>query len=488
MLPIINLLENCEKHGSAVALEFEGQIVTYDALARDVRSSAQAIARRCSPGDRVALICANSYDYIRLSLAIELAGALRVPVNVKSTPAEAARVLADCTPAFAIYEEPMRALLPEGLTASLASDPALHEARPSSALPKLSPDQPCSITYTSGSTGDPKGVVMSHANWFHVFTNMLIDRDILQGDRMGFIGPLTHAGWSYLYAGLWRGTVNVICRAGDTAGLLARAARAPIHSVTCVPTTMMRLMAGMGDGHLLHDSLRWIGVGGAPITQSQLDRALATFGGKVVVNYGQTEAMMTCTFMDYRHEDHAAGADHIGRPYVFSDIRIADADGAPVAPGTVGEICIRGPHCMIGYWNRPDTTRDTIRDGFVCSGDLGLQETSGLFRLVGRAKEMIISGGFNIYPMEVENVIATHNGVAEVAVIGIPDKEWGERVVCFVAPEPGTKIDVSELVAFAKDTLGIKAPKDLHVLDILPKSMTGKIDKKALRASLGVAA
>ncbi|MDS1135145.1 class I adenylate-forming enzyme family protein [Nitratireductor indicus] len=482
MLPILNLLDICCKHGDRDALVFGGKTISYVQLHDAVLEAANGLSRHAAKGDRVALLCENTAGFIITSLAIELVGAVRVPVNIKSTPVEIEKILADCEPVLCVTEASTRHLL--GAEAGYRQMdaqalPAAGGARP--AVP-LEPGDFCSITYTSGSTGNPKGVVLSHANWHCVYINMLLERDIRENDTLAFIGPLTHAGWSYLYAALMVGARSVIFKAGDTDSMVAYAAGHPVTIVTCVPTTLSRIVAVTAPDHPLVASLKWIGIGGAPTSAALLEKARALLGDRIVFNYGQTEAMMTCTYMDFRKEgDLPPEAEYIGRPYLFTSVKIVDKDGKSLPVGEIGEILVKGPHAMVGYWRQPELTEEVFDDGFIRTGDLGIESAPGLFKLIGRIKEMIISGGFNIYPSEVEAVVSVFPGIDEVAVIGAKSEEWGEKVVCFYSAEGDAAIDEAELRTHSKTRLGIKTPKDFIQLGAMPKSGTGKIDKKALR-------
>lgn len=484
MIPIYELLENARKNDARTALVFGEHHVTYGGLRRQVIGAAESLDRLIAPGERVALLCTNSNQYVWSSLAIELIGAIRVPINIKSSRAEVGKIIADCEPALVLYEDSTRHLVPDtGTTRIMHVDHIACEAGTGRhLLDRIKAEDICSINYTSGSTGSPKGVVLSHRNWSFVYVNMIVDRDIEATDSLAFIGPLTHAAWSYLVAGLLVGATNIVFAGGNTDALLAYSRSNPVTIVTCVPTTLSRIVEGTGKTDLLAKTLKWIGIGAAPVTQAQLDRAAEIFGNRIVINYGQTEAMMTCTYMDFRrHGPEHFVANFIGRPYVFSRIKVVGKDGMAARRGEVGELYLHGSHTMMGYWKQPEATLETIRDGYIASGDLGVEEEPGLFRLVGRIKDLIISGGFNIYPSEVEAVVSRYPGIDEIAVLGKACDVWGERVVCFYSERPGASVDQEALKAYCKEHLQIKAPKEFHRLATMPKSPTGKIDKKAIR-------
>lgn len=484
MVPVKDLLAACFKFGERPAIVISGVTLDYNGLAESISRQAEELAKHLSVGDRIALLCGNTLDFITLSLAAELIGAIRVPLNIKATPAEIAALLEDCSPKLVVYEAETEGLLAQApaIKAIGAAILASASEEPHTSSGVISPAARCSITYTSGSTGKPKGVVLTHANWHYVFANMLIDRDISAADTLAFIGPLTHAGWSYLYAGLLRGARAAVFDAGDVETMLAFAEQDEVTIITCVPTTLSRIIKGTDDHHPLRQSLKWIGVGGAPTSPTLLERAISTFGRRIVLNFGQTEAMMTCAFYDLaREQEHHDEAGLIGRSYIFSGVVIRAEDGTACAIGEVGEICVSGPHTMLEYWNNPQQTAAVYRGDEILTGDLGVEFAPGLFRLVGRAKDMIISGGFNIYPMEVETAVAALPEVDEVAVMGIPDEEWGEKVVCLLSIHKGAELSADSLRQFLKPVLGIKTPKIFHLLPQLPKAATGKIDKKALK-------
>ena len=489
MVPINDLTTNCQKYGGRIAIIVGTEQLSYSELFERISGQAALLAGILQPGDRLALLCANTTDFITLSLAAELIGVIRVPINIKSTPSEIAMLLEDCCPGLVVYEVATGHLLADVQSLPLRSVQQLRTGGNATALPcaPLVSDR-CSITYTSGSTGKPKGVVLTHGNWHYVFANMLIDRNISETDVLGFVGPLSHAGWSYLYAALLRGARSVIFDAGDVDGLLAYARTETVTIVTCVPTVLSRLVGLLTPDHPLVQTLKWVGIGGAPTCVSLLARARSFFGNRIVLNYGQTEAMMTCAFHDFAREADIAETDGlIGRAYIHADVAIMAPDGRRLAPGDIGEICVRGPHTMLEYWGQPALTVRAYRDGFILTGDLGVAEPHGLLRIVGRAKDIIISGGFNIYPQEVEAAVSLLADIDEVAVLGLPSEEWGEKVVCVFSSGNGQPIAPDALRAVLKPRLGIKTPKEFHQLPALPKAPTGKIDKKALRVQLEAA-
>jgi acyl-CoA synthetase (AMP-forming)/AMP-acid ligase II len=256
-----------------------------------------------------------------------------------------------------------------------------------------------------------------------------------------------------------------------------------------VPTVLTRIvnhprLAGFDLG-----SLRAIGYGAEPIPINTLEKALQRFGPVLTQNYGLTEAMMTVATLP--PADHfelgpdgkpVPRAGCIGRPYTFVEVVLRDAGGRPVPDGEVGEITIRSEHMTQGYWQRPDETAKVLRDGWLWTGDLARRDRAGFITLAGRSKDMLISGGFNIYPAELEAVLTNHPQVVEAAVCGVPDADWGEVAVAFIAPLPGTRPTAEELQAHCKPILGLRTPRRFALLDSLPKNANGKVDRPRLKA------
>jgi acyl-CoA synthetase (AMP-forming)/AMP-acid ligase II len=333
--------------------------------------------------------------------------------------------------------------------------------------------------------------MMSHRNWHSVYQNMLIDRGIDHGAKLAHIGPLTHASGTYFIPYLLRGAASVIVANGPLDIFLSMIEREKITAFTCVPTVLTRILNHENLEKYDLSSLRWIGFGGEAIPRNTLKKALAKWGSILTQNYGLTEAMMTCSFMsgsEYlvteANEKSGIREGCIGRPYTFVELVIRDEDGSRVAIGEVGEITISAEHVMQGYWRRPDETAHVLRDGWLWSGDLARQDDEGYVYLVGRSKEMFISGGFNIYPAEVESCLSGCPGVQAAAVIGVPDESLGELCVAFIAAEPGFGLTETMCEHHCKPIIGFRTPRKWFFVDHLPLTGNGKVDKASLKASL----
>lgn len=492
------------RFGARVALRHGERSWTFTEFDAGVDHLASGLAERLPAGSRVMLYMANRPEYLLLQSAIERAGLVRVPVNARATAHELATLVADCTPAAlfhdrgtadrvaaadlprALWTAPVDTFTREGTRngpafAELSTSPVWREM-----LDRAAPDDLASINYTSGTSGRPKGAMLSHRNWAAVTRNMLIDRDIRGDDVVAHIGPLTHSSGTYFAPWFLRGATSVIVDGVD--GLLADIAHHRVTVFTCVPTVLTRIVNHPGLDRFDLSSLRMIGYGAEPIPRNTLEKALTLFGSVLVQNYGQTEAMMTCATLP-ASEHFIPGTDEprvgcIGRPYTFVEIVLRAADGEPVPPGEIGEITVRSDHVMQGYWGMPDETAKALRDGWLWTGDLARMDESGLITLTGRSKEMLISGGHNIYPQEVEAVLTSCPGVMEAAVIGQSDPDWGEIAVAFVSVVEDCELSPEEIGLAVKPRLGIKTPKRIEIVPSLPKTPNGKVDKKLLRERL----
>jgi acyl-CoA synthetase (AMP-forming)/AMP-acid ligase II len=479
----------------------------FDAAADSVATG--LLTAGLKPGARVGLFMSNRPEYMLLQFALERAGLVRVPLNARFTANEVALILGDCAASAVFYDSATadrvaqaHVELPEPTWTCSVDEEAADggpvwsalvdtEAQPDR-LCRAQPEDLCSLNYTSGTTGRPKGAMLSHRNWIAVYRNMLVDRDMREDDVVAHIGPLSHASGSYFTPWLLRGATNVIVPGGRLEDLFETISQLGVTVFTCVPTVLTRIVNHPDIDHYDLSSLRAIGYGAEPIPHNTMKKALQRFGAILTQNYGLTEAYMTCCIL--RPEEHFLPTDvqnseprmrvgSIGRPYTFVEVVLRDERGYPVPPDEVGEITIRSEHVMKGYWGLPEETRKVLRDGWLYSGDLARMDESGFITLVGRSKEMLISGGFNIYPHEIEAVLTSHPKVMEAAVIGVPDPEWGEVATAYVVASPNAALSEETLVSFCKPLLGFKTPKRWTIIDRLPKNPNGKIDKQALRAA-----
>ena len=501
-IPSALMAQTVRSFPNKVALRYGEQSWTFAEFDTYADRLASGLVRRVPPGARVMLFMANRPDYVLLQCAIERAGLVRVPVNARSTAHELGVMLADCEPAALFYDattaDRAAALDAAGLWSARVEGRGaqggpptvdlLSESVDRSLLERATLDDLSSINYTSGTSGRPKGAMLTHRNWAAVYRNMLVDRDIRHDDVKAHIGPMTHSSGTYFVPWFLRGGTSVIVEGGSVDGLLAAIARHKVTVFTCVPTVLTRIVNHPDLDRYDLSSLRMIGYGAEPIPRNTLEKALRKFGPILVNNYGQTEAMMTVTTLP-ANEIFVPGTAEprvgcIGRPYTFVEVVLRDPDGSPVPTGEIGEITIRSEHVMQGYWRREDETAKVLRDGWLWTGDLACMDDAGFITLTGRSKDMLISGGHNIYPQEVEAVLTSCPGVLEAAVVAQPDPNWGEIAVAFVSIDDACRLGPDEIGLSVKPKLGIKTPKRIEIVASLPKTTNGKVDKKLLRERL----
>lgn len=456
------------------------------------------------PGDRVAWLGFNDSPAMEVYFAPARIGAIAVPLNFRLSSGELAQVAADCTPMVLICDHAhlaaaqalvadcpaIRALLVTGPGGSYESALADAGPEPDFAAHASADTDTLILFYTSGTTGQPKGVMTSHAN---LFANAMGTGYHLglpgQGTHM-VTGPLFHtAAGARIFAAPLFGNHLILMPQFDIARLLAAIQTHRISLVQFVPTMMALILDHPGLGQHDLSSLRDLTYGAAPMPVPLLERTLAAFPGvRVSQAFGMTEAAPIVTVLTA--EDHAAGGPRlasVGRAVAYCDLRILRPDGTDAAPGEAGEIVVRGPNITRGYWNRPDETAAVLRDGWYHTGDGACFDADGYVVLAGRIKDMIITGGENVYPIEVENVLSAHPGVATAAVIGLPDPVWGERVHAVICPVAGVAPNAAEIIQWARARLAhYKCPKSVGFLPGgLPLTSVGKIDKRALRAMAG---
>jgi fatty-acyl-CoA synthase len=438
-------------------------------------------------GDRVALLGENSPAYLEWLFAAARLGAITVPVNMRLAAAEVAHVLAD-SGAGVLVRSTTFAPLADAACTELDGGPVLvelGEAPDGPGRPEPEPAtgrgaEPCVIMYTSGTTGRPKGAVLTHDNMLWNAVNMLsAGPGIASTDVTIAAAPLFHIGalglsaLPLLYAG---GTV-VVVPSFDPAGFLDLLATHRVTTQFLVPAMWAALTRVPDLDERSFPALRWAISGGAPCPVTVIERFLA-LGWTFTEGFGMTELSPSALFLDAA--DVVAHAGSVGRPFLHVDARLVDEAGEDVGDGEVGELVLRGPTVFAGYWNRPEETAEAMRGGWFHSGDLGVRDEHGFVTLVDRKKDMIITGGENVYPVEVEQVLHRHPAVADVAVVGVGDPQWGETVLAVVVLDGD--VDPTELIAFAREHIAhFKAPRWVEVVDELPRNATGKLLKRVLR-------
>ncbi|GDY31551.1 acyl-CoA synthetase [Gandjariella thermophila] len=470
---------------------------TYADLDLRVRRLAHALrglgVRR---GDRVAYLGANHPAFLETLFAAGTLGAVFVPLNIRLAGPELAHCLADSgaevlvhapdqAEAAAVSPGTMRHRIPlagsGGYEELIAAAPAGPIDEP------VGLDDPCMIMYTSGTTGRPKGAVLSHGNIIWNSINVLVDIDLAADEVTLVVAPLFHTAGLNMTClpTLLKGGTVVLVPAFDPVRVLDLIERHRVTYMFGVPTMYDAMAACPRWAAADLSSLRQVNCGGSPVPpttiRTYLDRGLAFSQG-----YGMTEASPGVLYL--ARENSATKAGTAGVPHFFTDVRVVDAAMRDVAPGEKGEVLVSGPNVMRGYWNRPDDTARALDGGWFRSGDVATVDEDGFVSIVDRMKDMIISGGENVYPAEVEAVIHEHPDVAECAVIGVPDERWGEVGRAVVVAMPGTAPSEADILSFLAGRLArYKVPKSVVFATELPRNPSGKLLKKSLRERYGLA-
>jgi long-chain acyl-CoA synthetase len=459
------------------------------------------------PGDRLLLFMRNHPRYLELLWGAWWAGLVVVPVNAKLHPAEVEWIVDDAQARWAFVTGELLAG-----SQRLAGLERQVDAESGEADALLAPvDDAFSVPvaeralgdvawlfYTSGTTGRPKGVMITHRNLITMGLTYFVDVDVVDAaDAMAYAAPMSHGCGLYAVPHVMAGARHVVPASGgvDPSELFALGRALGPLSTFAAPTIVKRLVDHV-EAHGLTPvdaaaSFKTIVYGGAPMYVADIQRAVRTMGARFVQIYGQGETPMVATALSRRHiadtchPRHLERLGSVGLAQTPVQVRVADEQGRDLPAGGVGEVLVRGDTVMAGYWGNPEATSAALRDGWLWTGDVGSLDAEGFLTLKDRSKDLIISGGSNVYPREVEEVLLTAAGVAEAAVVGAPDPRWGEAVVAFVVLQPGVHLDAARLDAHClKRIARFKRPKRYHFVDALPKNNYGKVLKTTLRQRL----
>jgi long-chain acyl-CoA synthetase len=473
--------------------------------ARSAGLAQQLRAAGLAPGERVLLFMRNHPRYLELLWGAWWAGLVVVPVNAKLHPAEVAWIVDNAQARWGFVTHDVAPMPLAGMerqvdVASPAADALLAPADDWRAVPiaERAPDDVAWLFYTSGTTGRPKGVTITERNLMTMGLAYFVDVDpIGADDAMVYAAPMSHGCGLYAIPHLMAGARHVVPVSGgvDAAELFALGRALGPLSTFAAPTIVKRLVDHAEQLGLTPDdaaaSFKTIVYGGAPMYLADIQRALRVMGPRFVQIYGQGETPMTATALARRHLADAAHPRHlerlgsVGTVQTPVQLRVADAQGRELPVGETGEVLVRGDSVMAGYWRNPEASAAALRDGWLWTGDVGCLDGDGFLTLKDRSKDLIISGGSNIYPREVEEVLLAAPDVAEAACIGAPDAEWGEVVVAFVVARPGCALDSAALDAHCLAHIArFKRPKRYLIVDALPKNPYGKVLKTELRALL----
>ncbi len=493
---------NARFFGDDVCLVYgERRFTNREHVERARRLAAALHDAGCRRQDRVAILAMNTFEYLEVFSACWLAGYIVSTVNFRLAVPEFRYVLGDTAPHVLIFEAQyaeavasLRGDLPSFETYVCIGEPPawavgyedfLAAGSPQGAPIRAEPDDIAHIIYTSGTTGRPKGVMRSHACELALAESMACVMDVRPRGRMLEVMPFFHAGAQSSALGqMWRGGEVHMHRTFDPAAVLAAVQGERITHLHLVPLMVQALVELPQFETFDLSSVETILYAAAPMPIPVLSRALAKFGPVFVNSWGMTEGSGTC-LPKHLHTTEGPGAallGSIGQAYQKAEVRIVDEAGNDCPTGTAGEIWIRSEAMMTGYWNNTAATVETLRDGWLRTGDMGYFDEAERVFLVDRKKDMIISGGENIYSQEVERALAGHPAVSQVAVIGEPDEKWGEAVKAIVIPTADATVDADELIAFCATRIAsYKKPKSIEFVREFPVLPSGKVNKVRLR-------
>jgi acyl-CoA synthetase (AMP-forming)/AMP-acid ligase II len=490
------------KNRDHVAIKYEGRETSYGALESKANQIAQRLlAAGVQPSDRVSILSKNHDGYYALLFGSAMARTCFAPINFRLTPQEIRFIVSDAAPRFlfvgedlfdvaiaavaeldnaptliALYGEDTRLTSMEDWLAGSA------DTRPD-VQPEL--DDDLLQLYTSGTTGLPKGVVLTNYN-YRCFLEKAVDVDGFSyddGDSVLVVMPLFHvAGTNVSFSGLAQGSRLVLVKDFHPVDAIQLMQKERIGHAFLAPAMIQMVLQQPETQEGGYPALKSISYGASPIAEDVLRRARATFGCKFVQFYGMTESAGAGTYLSPSAHDLTGKLSSCGEAWPGTDCAIVDADGKVLGVGEIGEIVLRSETMMKSYWNRPEATSEALVDGWLHTGDVGYRDADGFFFVHDRIKDMIVSGGENIYPAEVESAIMGCPGVLDVAIIGVPDEKWGESVKALIVPAEGEAVEPAQIIAWARQRIAsYKCPKSVDFIAILPRNPSGKILRRELR-------
>lgn len=503
------LQRHCEKYADRVAVQYQGDVLSYGDLGRQANRLAAGLRDiGVTSDDRVALMQSNRLEYVVSNLAVPKAGGIWVPLNDMLSVEDVQYILSDSDAQYAIVGPSFIPYLEDIAIGETALEQIItvgqrwsHDAVDTTSFAEIleqnnstppaidnDPDDVAAQYYTGGTTGKPKGVLHTHENFVLDLYSHIIELDI-QSEQMLLMTPLPHSAGLFLLSGLLRGGTHIITQGFEPQTALELIESNNITWTFMVPTMIYRLLDDEKRGEFDTSSLETLTYGAAPMTPERIREGIDAFGPIFQQFYGQTEVPNLITTLSKSAHTSAieAGNEELlssaGLPTTMADVMIGDPDTAqPVDDGDIGMIYASAPYAMKGYYERPEKNEEVFVDRWVKTGDIGRKGEQGYIYLLDRDSDMIISGGMNVYSTKVEEVIEQHDQVAQCAVIGIPDDEWGEAVHAIIIPYDDEKIDQTEIVTQSRSDLAdYEVPKSLEVREFLPETPYGKIDKQALR-------
>ncbi len=493
MFPLSDIVDRAgELHAKRSAVRQGSTQLSYgELIRRAVALAGGLLAHGLNPGDRVAIFGRNSFRYLEVNLACAYAGLVLVPLNIRLAAREIDRILTQTETRLVLqalpYESPGIAAITWDDDQPPGADNAYEQLVGSStalALPvarKL--DDVTQIFFTSGTTGEPKGACLTQQNLVASALDAIITLDLSEDDVWFHAPPMFHLVDAFA---IWAMTLTGGCHVTEPFdparfGPVVESTR--VTKVSLPPTLLDMIVRNSPIAKYDLRSLNRVSFGGSPMPEPIYQRCTTALGCPLVQSYGATETSGTVCQQFPRDVIGKPWSNSIGQPVPHIRLRVVDDDGVPLPPGAIGELAVAGPRLMAGYWRNPAATAAAIPDGWYRTGDLGTRDHAGHFTILGRKKDMIISGGENVYPAEVESVLLCHRAVAEAAVFGVPSERWGEEVRAVVVLNDGEKITSAELVEHCREAIGgYKVPKVIDIsAEPLPKTGPGKIAKTLLR-------
>ncbi len=496
MYPIDFFYRAAKLHPERCALQSSAGSITYRELATRVASLAAALqSLDPTPQSRVGICAANTTDHAMGILATLAAGKIWVPLNARSTRPEIERILGATEPSIVMTDEVGALLTGDTTHHTLQFGEAGSPTSINQLINQYTGQNPAPITsgedaiqaikFTGGTTGAPKGVMQPYRAWTAGIINQISGWQITAEDCYVVTAPVTHGTSTYIMPLLAQGARLLFLDKTDP-GSIITAFRDQGGTMSFMPPTLIYMvMAYPGVTRSDFSHLRNLIYGGAPMPAEKVEQVRDFFGPVVGTTYGQTEAPQIVTMMRPSELGDPLNKGSVGRCTWLTDLGIMAKDGSLLPMNEIGEVVVRGDLVMKGYWRLPEKTAETIIDGWLHTGDVGLVDERGYLFLKDRIRDVIITGGFNVYPTDVENALAQHPSVYECSVFGVPDEKWGEAVQAAVHLRPGFSKDPDALMAYVKNALGsVQTPKHIHFFEQLPKSSVGKVLKTAIKEQI----